>query len=29
LLPLVNRPARLGGRFGELAAHLPRSTSRQ
>jgi len=28
-LPLVNPPARLGGRLGELAAHLPHSAARQ
>jgi two-component system, OmpR family, sensor histidine kinase CiaH len=28
-LPLVNRPAKLGSRLGELAAHLPHPASRQ
>ena len=28
-LPLVNPPARLGGRLGELTAHLPHSPARQ
>jgi signal transduction histidine kinase len=28
-LPLVNRTAKLGGRLSELAAHLPRTATRQ
>ena len=28
-LPLVSRAAKLGGRLGELAAHLPRTAARQ